>query len=156
MQYAVPTGPADCPLSRSLPASVACGLWEVCPRWGSKAAPRKMCWSSLFPLLLCHWGLVGARLPGWLAWVLEHKAFTSPCLLSLPRLWPLIILCWRVSGRGHTKASPNYQDLTATHCLGRVFSNGGALFGERQFVGSSGQCNLWAPSRPVRSEVAVA
>lgn len=95
---------------------------------------------------LCHSGLVGARLARWPApW--SANPF-PPCLLSLPMLWSLIILHWRVSGRGHAKGRANYQSLTATHCLGCVFSNGEVLFGERQFVGSSGQCDLWAPSTP--------
>lgn len=39
----------------------------------------------------------------------------------------------------------NYQDLNATYCFGCVFTNGEALFGERQFVGSSRQHNLRTP-----------
>lgn len=93
---------------------------------------------------------------GRLAWVLEHKPSSSPCLPSLPKLWQLIISPLRVSGRGRAKGRANYQGCAATHRLGCFFSNGEALFGERQFVGSSGQHNLWAPSLPVMKEVAMA
>lgn len=83
------------------------------------------------PVLWAGWSKTGRP-----AWVLEHKPFSSPRLRSLPKFWPLIILCWRVSGRGHTKGGGGTVTRTSVpHTALDVFS--------QMEKPSLGRGNLW-------------